>query len=262
MKNIIIPKELENFRAEWTFNSLEFTNSVAHADGWLDYALKILYGDKAITLKENVIQRLEDGKYTKKKLIQYENAIANNCRDIRYLSPYFLVTYFVAKNRAEKFYSEGLIAQAFSTLSLMYFCAGSLVERAESERGATTAYMEDPIRIDTATTAANATHAGSKVVQDKVIELIKSKDPKDGWTTRKAAATAIEKSIIELFYIPNPDISKRNGDTYIPRPGLDFSLNLQASALHDRILKWMGKGLEGVTPIHQAITAALKQKLK
>lgn len=262
MKNILIPKELESFGAQWTFSSLEFENAIALADDQLDHALKTLYGKKALPLKESVIQRIEAGKYTKKKLTQYEKAITGNCGDIRYLFPYCMVLYFVAKSRAEQFYSEGLIAQAFSTLSLMGFCAGRLVERAESERGATTAYMEDPIRIDTATTAANATHAGSKVIQDKVIELIKSNRPPDGWTTKKAAATAIEKSIIELFYTPNNDASKKNGDIFIPRDDLDFSLNLQASALHDRILKWMGGGHEGVTLLHQAITETLKPKLK
>lgn len=260
MKTIFVPKELESFGAQWTFSSLEFENAIALADDQLDHALKTLYGKKALPLKESVIQRIEAGKYTKKKLTQYEKAIADNCGDIRYLFPYCMVLYFVAKSRAEKFYSEGLIAQAFSTLSLMGFCAGRLVERAESERGATTAYMEDPIRAEIATIAANAAHAGSKVIQDKVTELLYSERPPSGWTTKKAAATAIEKLIIAIFYIPNNDASKKNGTIYIPNPDLDFNLNLQASALHDRILKWMSKGGESVTTIHQAITATLKTR--
>lgn len=253
-------KNIEHLSAHWTYSS--FKEAIANIENWMDVALEgTLRKSKYKKTKENITRRFEEGKYTPKKIQQYARALEDS-RDSRYLIPYCLVQYLACKTRANAFHSQGLTAQAYSNIIAMSFYAGILSETAEANRGSLPDYTEDPVRKIIASTAANATHTGAKQVQLKVEELILSEKPTDGWTSKKAAATAIEPLLIEYYYIEK--VSKNNKAEFELKPKLDlnFKLNLRASALHDRILKWMGTGKEGVQKIREAIESTLRPKTK
>lgn len=253
-------KQQEQLSAHWTYNS--FDDAIANIDDWVNYALKaVLYEKKYQDIKENITRRFNDGRYTDKKLKLYALALENS-RDIRYLLPYCLAQYLACKTRAEEFHSQGLTAQAYSNVIAMSFYAGMLTENAEANRSFLPDYTEDPVRKIIASTAANATHTGAKQVQLKVEELILSEKPKDGWTSKKAAATAIEPLLIEHYYIEKASKNNKAELELEPKPDLNFKLNLRASALHDRTLKWMGTGKEGVQRIREAIESTLRPKTK
>lgn len=253
-----IPDDLSNHINAWTKNSFE--DAIASIESWLDYALKKMYGQKkAFELKENIQQRIRHGKITNAKINKYWEVIEDGDRDTRYLYPYLITLYFVAKSKAEDFYRRGLITEAFSTTSLMSFCVGSLTENVETNIVGIPNYMEDPLRTKIANQAASATHAGSKIVQKMVADLIYQESPKGGWPSKKAAATHVEKILKEQLYTPTTSSDEKDL-FYKPRPDLTFKLNLNATSLHERILKWMSAGKEGASEINKAIQTTLKIK--
>lgn len=239
----------------WTKTSFE--DAVALIESWLDYALKKMYGQaKGLKIKEEIEQKIRNGKITNDKLNTYWQIIEDGDRDTRYLFPYLITLYFVAKAKAEDLYRKGLIVEAFSTTSLMSFCVGSLTENVETNIVGIPDYVEDPLRARIANRAASATHAGSKIVQKMVADLIWKESPNGGWPSKKAAATHIEKILIKQLYKPTSSSDDRK--SYEPRPDLGFNLNLNATSLHERILKWMSAGKEGVLEINKAMKKTLK----
>ncbi|CAM3948265.1 hypothetical protein [Ectopseudomonas alcaliphila] len=253
-----IPDGLSEHIHSWTKDSFE--GAVEFIESWLDYALKKMYGkQKGLELKEKIQQRIRSGKITNDKINKYWKVIEDGDRDTRYLYPYLITLYFVAKAKAEDFHRKGLIAEAFSTTSLMSFCVGSLTENVETNIVGIPDYMEDPLRTKIANRAASATHAGSKIVQNIIANLILQESPDEGWPSKKAAATHVEKILIKQLYIPTPS-SDGKEESYEPRPDLSFKLNLNATSLHERILKWMSAGKEGVGEINKAIQTTLRRK--
>ncbi|MBV5580715.1 hypothetical protein KUT97_09775 [Pseudomonas aeruginosa] len=65
--------------------------------------------------------------------------------------------------------------------------------------------------------------------------------------------------LIKQLYMPTPS-SDGKEESYEPRPDLSFKLNLNATSLHERILKWMSAGKEGVGEINKAIQTTLRRK--
>ncbi|MDF3195244.1 hypothetical protein [Pseudomonas sp. 1928-m] len=255
-----IPADLSEHINSWTKNSFEST--VELIESWLDYALKKMYGkQKGPELKEKIKERIRNGKITIDKINNYWEVLENGDRDARYLYPYFLTLYFVAKSKAEDFHRKGLITEAFSTTSLMSFCVGSLTENVETNTVGVPDYTDDPRRAKIANDAVNAKHIGTKAVQKMVVDLLSEKRPSGGWASNKAAAAKIEKALISQLYIASQTTSA-DEETYKPRPDLGFKLTLKATALHDRILKWMGTGKEGVPEINNAINTTRQNRAK
>lgn len=257
-----IPEGLLDHMDNWLKDSFEDT--LDHMDGWIKYSMESVYTkNKWTAVLDDIKNKIITGKLTADHISEYHELIEDSGeRDNRYLHPIYLTGYLVARARAKQHHSEEDILKTMSALCCLSFYAGAMYESSQLNRAGVPTYTLDPKRSKISAVANEATHSGTNKVKNMVADLISKNCPAIGWHSRKVAAISIAEILIEQLYIPKnpPPPPNSEEETLTPRPDLDFKLNLKASTLHERILKWMGAGEEGVTEINRAINSTLKSK--
>lgn len=251
-----IPEELFSKIEIWTSHSFE--EHIDAIESWLDYALKKIYTKRWLEIKKETLEKIIKKKVTQENLENYYELMEEEGRDLRYLVPYFLSLYFIAKEKSENLYKRGETVEAFSTTSLMSFCVGILTEKAEEAAAGNPDYVGDPSRRKIASLAAAASHSESIELQRRIKKLI-LEAPKHHWISRTEAAESIAQTLRAELYTEN----HHGGEvSYKPRSDLGFKLTLKGISLPERIYKWIGAGREGKRELHEALREKLKPKQK
>lgn len=216
-----------------------------------------MYSKRWLKIKEETLEKILKKEITQETL-DNDYELLEEDRDLRYLVPYLLSLYFIAKEKSENLYKKGKTIEAFSTTSLMSFCVGSLTEKAEEATAGNPDYVGDPSRRKIASLAAAASHSESIELQRRVKELI-LEAPKHHWASTKEAAESISQTLRAELYT---EISHGKEVSYKPRSDLGFKLTLKGVSLPERLYKWMGAGREGKREIHEALSDKLTPKQK
>lgn len=256
-----IPEDLLCHMDNWLHGSLEDT--LNYMDGWINYSMEVVYTkNKWAAIIDDIKNKIRTGKFTTEHISEYQDLIDDSGeRDNRYLHPIYLSGYIVARARAKQHYSEKDYEKTMSALCCLSFYAGALYESSQLNRAGVPTYILDPKRSKISSIANDATHAGTNIVKKMVADLLLEERPNDGWPSMKVAAIHVAEILTKQLYIPKnplPPIDSKE-EPYTPRPDLNFKLNLKASSLHERILKWMSAGKEGVDEINKAIKSSLKK---
>ncbi|EPY8494708.1 hypothetical protein ACXG98_001884 [Pseudomonas aeruginosa] len=259
-----IPEDLLCHMDNWLRGSFEET--LDYMDGWINFSIESVYTkNKSAAVLDDIKDKIRTGKLTTEHISEYHELIEDSGeRDNRYLHPIYLSGYIVARARAKQYHNEKNHEKTMSALCCLSYYAGAMYESSQLNRAGVPTYMFDPKRVKISSNANDAAHAGTNIVKKMVTDLIIEERPDKGWYSRKVAAAQVAEILTRQLYIPKdppPPLNSKE-ETHIPRLDLEFKLNLKASSLHERILKWMGAGEEGVDEINKAIKSTLKSKAK
>lgn len=233
----MLTEDLENYFNSWKCGSFE--DCATRVDEHLNYILRKHYPNTTPDeLRSRVIEDIKKNKISGKSLReQYKYFIFENPGDASIACRHYIQTFFSSRLLAEKLHNNGDLIQALSMLVHCGICVGQLDVILEDQNTPWELSYDDERRVKIATDASNARHDKLKPAHEHLAELIRSRAPKDGWSSMIEAARTLD--------VPMEKFIEKNEIK-----------GLKPEAIQGTIRSWMSK----VPVVQAAISQNLQKK--
>jgi hypothetical protein len=198
---------IESMLSRWAICS--FDGCIKLLDEHLNDLLEKHYPNTTPSrIKNTIVERLEKKEITSTSLITGFDYITKFPGNLEITSLHYLESHFAARSYAEKLYADGESTKAFSVLTLSALNIGQLDELFANAHACVLPSYDDIRRKETATLGGAKKNEGSKIAQEKLIELLIQKKPTYGWPSRSNAAAVAAKFLYEFTKTNAPLLSE------------------------------------------------------